>query len=238
MKRLIALLAAFLLCMALTDHAHAQACAPKLGSTIALRADSGKWLARCSGCQKSVNNIAPDSVTVSGSAPSGTALFKVVDAGGGKIGLQADSGKYVARCSGCVPGAPLDMLMVHSTKPWPITLVAQANGKCGMLLDNGQFAGRCNDCSPGATVADTVAVKYAKAANGYTQFEMKVISEFDPQSNQRCNDLIQKSPATRSVFAKVSPSYCCSDMARLKDSGIGPEKDYAAQIYADACVKK
>ena len=150
-------------------------CAPAVGSKVAFKADTGNWLTRCNSCQVSVNNSCPDTVTMHVTVPTGTAVFTVVDAGGGKLGLQADSGKYVARCNGCIVGAPPDMLTIHATTPFPITFEQTANGKCALKLDTGKYAGRCNGCSPGAAYPDTVAVKDSDFSQSWTQFEMNTI---------------------------------------------------------------
>jgi len=90
------------------------------GLKIALQADTGKWFSRCSGCQQTVGNN-PDTITVHIDSPvSGHpyAHFDVVDVGNGKIALKADTGKYVARCNGCiVNGAYPDFVTVHVDDP-------------------------------------------------------------------------------------------------------------------------
>lgn len=151
-------------------------CVAPIGSVIALKADNGKWLGRCFKCQKSVNDSYPDTVTAHLPAQGQYSSLKVVDAGNGWIGLQADNSKYVARCDSCIVGAPKMMLTIHRSTPWKLKLVALPGGKCGLQLDNGQYAGRCNQCSPGATVDDIVAIKDANTSSVHTQFEMVIVT--------------------------------------------------------------
>jgi hypothetical protein len=135
------------------------------GSKIALQADDGKYFARCNGCQTTVTNRFPDTITthVTSPAQGAYAQFSVVNVGNGKIALKADTGKFVARCNGCiVNGAKPDFATVHvtdSTQPYAqFTPVLLANGKYGLKADTGKFLARCNGCSPGAKVPNQVAV--------------------------------------------------------------------------------
>ncbi|OQS04375.1 hypothetical protein THRCLA_20899, partial [Thraustotheca clavata] len=41
------------------------------------------------------------------------AQFTCVDLGNGKIGLQSDTGKFMARCNGCVSSPYPDSVMMH-----------------------------------------------------------------------------------------------------------------------------
>ncbi|SEM46036.1 hypothetical protein SAMN05444354_11743 [Stigmatella aurantiaca] len=134
------------------------------GQKISLQADTGLYFARCNGCQKTVNNKFPDTVTVHVKAPTETYdQFEVREMGGGKIALKSDNGKYVARCNGCIVGSKQpDTLAVHVDDPAaayaqfkPVLL---NNGKWALESDTGKYAARCNNCSPGASQANTVTV--------------------------------------------------------------------------------
>lgn len=151
------------------------ACTAPIGSRVALRADTGKYLARCNGCQKSLNNSCPDTVSVHVASPTGSAIFTVVDAGNGRIALRADSGKYLARCYGCIIGAPPDMLTVHQASPYPFSIERVANGKCALKADTGNYVARCNNCSPGASVPDTVSINQTVATQSTAQFDLIIL---------------------------------------------------------------
>ena len=134
------------------------------GLKIALQSDEGTYFARCNGCQKTVNNGAPDTVTTHVKAPTEPyAQFEVVTLGNGKIALKADTGKFVARCNGCIVGGKVpDFVTVHATdssQPYaqfkPVLLT---NGKWALQSDTGKYAARCNGCSPGATTPNSVTV--------------------------------------------------------------------------------
>ncbi|OQR86307.1 cytochrome P450 [Thraustotheca clavata] len=131
---------------------------------IALQSDTGKFLGRCNGCLG--GGAYPDSafVHVGTASNSPWALFtvtKIQQQGcsfndGDSITLQADTGKYVARCNGCVPnGAYPDSAFVHvsqvSGNPWAVWKVTNTgNGKLALQADNGNYLARCNGCAPGA----------------------------------------------------------------------------------------
>ncbi len=85
---------------------------------VALKADSGKYMARCNNCIP--NGAYPDSVFVHATNPNGEAWaqWEIERLDNGKYTLKADSGKYAARCNNCVPnGAYPDNVMVQSTNP-------------------------------------------------------------------------------------------------------------------------
>jgi hypothetical protein len=142
------------------------------GKKISLQADTGKFFSRCNACQTTVNSV-PDTVTVHSTAAtpdSPWTRFEVVDAGGGKIALKADTGKFVARCNGCVVGGTMpDFAFVQSTDPGPapvqFTPELLPNGKYAFKADTGKYMARCNGCSPGATTPDTVTMSSSNAAN-------------------------------------------------------------------------
>ncbi|OQS06923.1 cytochrome P450 [Thraustotheca clavata] len=72
---------------------------------------------------------------------------------GDVIALQADTGKYFARCSDCIPNAAFpDAAFVHapnskdSSSHWTVTAIK--NGKVALQGDNGKFLARCTNCAP------------------------------------------------------------------------------------------
>lgn len=133
--------------------------------TVALQADDGGWLSRCNGCQKTVDNRFPDTATTHTKDPSTApyAQFQMINMGNGKIALKADSGKFVARCNGCIVGGTTpDSAAVHEANSAAayaqFTPVLLANGKYGLKADTGKFLARCNGCSPGSSTPNTVTV--------------------------------------------------------------------------------
>ncbi|KDO35145.1 hypothetical protein SPRG_01212 [Saprolegnia parasitica CBS 223.65] len=99
---------------------------------IALRADSGKYLSRCNNCAPGAAHPDEAFVYVDDWTTAPWAQWTCKEAGDGKVALQADSGKFLARCNNCVGGAYPDTAMVHA-KTFNGTRYAQwtieANGK-------------------------------------------------------------------------------------------------------------
>lgn len=145
---------------------------PLAGKKIALQADTGKFFSRCGSCQNTVGS-APDTVTVHVTTPTAAepwSRFDVVEVGGGKIALKADTGKYVARCNGCVVGGTQpDFAFIHAADPGPapvqFTPELLPNGKYAFKGDTGKYLARCEGCSPGAKYPDTVTISAANPAN-------------------------------------------------------------------------
>ncbi len=135
------------------------------GLKIALQADTGKWFSRCNNCQQTVGNN-PDTITVHIDSPVANhpyAHFEVVDVGNGKIALKADTGKYVARCNGCIVGGTYpDFVTVHvddPSLPWAqFTPERLENGKYALKADTGKYVSRCRNCSPSSAYPDTVTI--------------------------------------------------------------------------------
>ena len=152
------------------------------GTKIALQADTGKWFSRCNGCQPMADRI-PDTVTVHIDDPQGLpyAQFEVVDVGNGKIALKADTGKYVARCRGCVIGAAYpDSLTIHVNDPAPsyaqFTPERLPNGKYAFKADTGKYVARCRGCSPNSAYPDTVTIHVEDPTNApYAQWNVVAI---------------------------------------------------------------
>ncbi len=147
---------------------------------VALQADTGKWLSRCRNCQRVVN-VNPDTATVHINKPTSDnpyAQFEVVKVGNGKIALKADTGKYLARCNGCiVGGAYPDFVTIHVTDPSvpyaQFTPELLDNGKYALKADTGKYVARCNGCSPGAAYPDTVTVHVdSPQGNSFAQWNI------------------------------------------------------------------
>ncbi|MEM7086115.1 MAG: hypothetical protein AAF489_08030 [Bacteroidota bacterium] len=158
------------------------------GDIIALRSDTGKWMTRCNNCQRAATS---NTVTVHVSANAASQLptyakFKVKLMPNGKIALQADTGKFLARCNGCLPGGPIDILTVHVSSPNPsyaqFKPVALSNGKYAFLSDNGNYLARCRSCSPGATYSDIVGIHAGNYSGAYAQWNVSFIGSNDSAS--------------------------------------------------------
>lgn len=154
------------------------------GTKIALQADTGEWLSRCNNCQQTVGNKYPDTVTVHIDNPDSSnpyAQFEILDVGGGKIALKADTGKYVARCHNCIThGAYPDFLTVHVDDPSvpyaQFTPELLENGKYALKADTGKYVARCRNCSIGAAYPDTVTIHVDDPTNApYAQWNIRFI---------------------------------------------------------------
>jgi hypothetical protein len=84
---------------------------------IALKADTGKFVARCNNCI--IGGRFPDFATVHATDPSAAfAKFTPELLPNGKLALKADTGKYLNRCRSCSPGATVsDTVTVNATNP-------------------------------------------------------------------------------------------------------------------------
>ena len=86
---------------------------------VALKADTGNYIARCQGCI--IGASYPNSLTVhvSGAAPPPAyTQFTPEKLANGKIALKADTGLYLARCFGCSPNASYpNTVTIHSANP-------------------------------------------------------------------------------------------------------------------------
>ncbi|RKH10074.1 hypothetical protein D7V97_14835 [Corallococcus sp. CA053C] len=144
-----------------------------VGSKVALKADTGLFLARCKDCQTPAFPPLPDTLTVHvtgvGTVPA--AIFEVVDAGNGKIALKVNTGNYVARCNRCIAQATIaDFATAHESGATPpfnaqFTPELLPNGKVAFKADTGKYLARCNQCSPTSTVPDTVTIDVADPKN-------------------------------------------------------------------------
>ncbi|NEO68299.1 hypothetical protein [Moorena sp. SIO3H5] len=87
------------------------------GGKIALKSDTGNYVARCNGCV--ARGAYSDFLTIHVSDPAPAyAQFTPELLSNGKYALKADTGKYVSRCNGCSPtSAYSDTVTVHVTDP-------------------------------------------------------------------------------------------------------------------------
>ncbi len=87
------------------------------GGKIALKSDTGNYVARCNGCV--ARGAYSDALTIHVSNPAAAyAQFTPELLSNGKYALKADTGKYVSRCNGCSPtSAYPDTVTVHVTDP-------------------------------------------------------------------------------------------------------------------------
>ena len=142
--------------------------------TVAFKADSGRYLARCNNCIP--GGAYPDSafVHVSEAKLSGSpwAHFVLEKLANGKYTLKADSGRYLARCNNCIPGGAYpDSAFVHVPEadlpgsPWAqFTLEKLSNGRYALKADSGNYLARCNNCIPGGAYPDSAFVHVPPAS--------------------------------------------------------------------------
>ncbi|MFE8605194.1 fascin domain-containing protein [Archangium violaceum] len=149
-----------------------------VGGKVALKADTGSFMARSSEWLQSKMSIpagviVPDLVVANATrADAGaSSLFEVVDAGGGKIGLKADTGNYVSRCNGCVAqGTIEDFATVHvpGATPPPLSQFTPEllpNGTVAFKANTGNYLARCRNCSPRINTPDAVGIHATDARN-------------------------------------------------------------------------
>ncbi|KAF0711248.1 hypothetical protein As57867_005331, partial [Aphanomyces stellatus] len=75
------------------------------------------------------------------------------------VTIQADTGKFIARCNGCIPSAAYpDSAFVHASTPFNWTVFNTGTGKLAFRSDTGNYLARCNGCAPGATTPNTAFV--------------------------------------------------------------------------------
>ena len=151
---------------------------------VALKADNGAWFARCSQCQKSVNNGYPETITLHVKSEEPTEKFtqfemhKLKD---GEVAFKSDNGMWVGMCTDCiVGGAKPDFITVHvkadkedDIPSWSKFQVEElGNGKIALKADNGKYVARCNSCSPGASYPDQVTAHMDDTSNPFAQWEI------------------------------------------------------------------
>ncbi|OQR86572.1 cytochrome P450 [Achlya hypogyna] len=130
-------------------------CCFKDGDALWLQSDTGLYLGRCNGCIPggAYSDAAFVHVPSPGATTCGT--WTVKNMPNGRIALQSDTGKYLARCNGCATGANYpDEAFVHSsdpTTPWSQwTCQDMGNGKIALQADTGNYLARCYGCVPGS----------------------------------------------------------------------------------------
>jgi hypothetical protein len=95
------------------------------------------------------------------------------------IALQSDTGKYLARCEACIPGAPVaNSAFIHvvspSEGPWAKwTVVDAGGGKIALKSDIGTYLARCNKCIPNAHLEDTAFVHATSPSVDYAKWTVE-----------------------------------------------------------------
>ncbi|MFY0563661.1 fascin domain-containing protein [Archangium lansingense] len=120
---------------------------------IALKADTGKYVARCHGCivQATIEEFA--TIHATGATPPGIARFTPELLPNGKVAFKADTGKYLARCKDCSPTSKTpNTVGIHATDArkqavaqW--TVVVQNGVSPGDILVSRFFAPKIVDFS-------------------------------------------------------------------------------------------
>lgn len=81
---------------------------------IALKADTGKYVARCNNCISRGTVVDFATIHATGATPPAFAQFTPELLPNGKVAFKADTGKYLARCRNCSPTASTpDTVTVH-----------------------------------------------------------------------------------------------------------------------------
>ncbi|KAF0690783.1 hypothetical protein As57867_017795, partial [Aphanomyces stellatus] len=104
---------------------------------IVLQADSNNFLARCNNCAPTAAYPDEAFVHVSDWHGKSYAQWTCEDAGNGKISLKADTGRRLARCNNCLPGAYPDSAFVHSNSvldPWAQWDIVSDNSNVGRCV--------------------------------------------------------------------------------------------------------
>ena len=148
-----------------------------------------------------------------------------VDMSGIKVALQSDTGNYLGRCNGCIPGGAYpDSAFVHvkeselAGSPWAHWTIENLDGNKYILqADTSNCLARCNGCVPGGAYPDNAMVhvpyKDAKGA-GYAQWIIETLSpgKYALKSSDsgnylgRCNNCIPDASNSDSAFVHVKPS--------------------------------
>lgn len=134
----------------------------------AFKADTGKYLARCTRCV--TNGAYPDFAFVQATATTDPAAQWTVEYKfpTGNVNLQADTSAFLARCNNCGPGATADSASLHETNPanpWATWAVEVVGSKVAFKADNGNYLSRCNGCWTGGAYPDSVFVHVPSAAS-------------------------------------------------------------------------
>ncbi|ETV81041.1 hypothetical protein H257_05661 [Aphanomyces astaci] len=122
-----------------------------LDGKLVLQADTGKFLGRCNNCAPGAAYPDEAFVHVEDWHTSPWAQWVCVDAGNGKIALQADSGRYLARCNSCLPGAYPNAAFVHATsvsEAYAQWTVVSKNPSVGLCAPNAITPPPTTTCIP------------------------------------------------------------------------------------------
>ncbi|WP_224367454.1 fascin domain-containing protein [Hyalangium versicolor] len=109
--------------------------------TIALKADTGNYVERCTGCidKATIQDFA--TVNATGAAPPAAARFTPELLPNGKVAFKASTGKYLARCRSCSPTSSIpDTVTVNATDPQK-----QAVAQWTVAVQNGTASGGSED---------------------------------------------------------------------------------------------
>ena len=133
------------------------------------RSDTGNYLARCNGCV--TGGTTPDYAFVHEKDKNqGYAQWKInYVLPAGKINLQSDTGKYLARCNGCGPASYADSAAIHETNPnnpWAIFTVIPRGNQVALRADNGNYLSRCNSCWRKSAYPDSAFVHVTESNQG------------------------------------------------------------------------
>ncbi|DAZ98078.1 TPA: hypothetical protein N0F65_005240, partial [Lagenidium giganteum] len=137
------------------------------------------------------------------------------------ISLQADTGRFVARCHNCAPGATYpDSATVHIDTPvdhpyaqWIIHRMS--NGKAALQsVDSNKFLARCSNCHPGGAYPDSAFVHVDFPDNApWAQWDIEVLTNdkvaLRADSGRylaRCNNCVRGGAYADSVFVHSTSS--------------------------------
>lgn len=97
-----------------------------------------------------------------------------------EVYLIADTGKALARCNGCGPGAYSDSASVHANigDPWAkFKIFSGADGKVAIQADTGKYVARCNGCWSGGAYPDAGFVHETNPNNPWAQWTLVANSD-------------------------------------------------------------
>jgi hypothetical protein len=151
------------------------------GMKVAFKASNGNYLSRCEQCVFDAK--ISDFAFVHASFLAGWNAWDVVDAGQGKIGLRADTQRFLSRCHHCAGSNELsnDSLTMHINDlegnvqaQWtPI----YHNGKVLLRADTGKFIALCVNCLKTAGQNNTAFVNAKSIGDPNAQWTMEVIKK-------------------------------------------------------------
>lgn len=173
----------------------------------ALKADTGRYLSRCSGCVP--GGAYPDSASLHVTTSNGPwAKWSLSKRPNGKWVLQVDTGRYLTRCRNCGPGTYPDSAFVHGTDPnapyaqW--TLSQRPNGKWVLQSDTGRYLTRCRNCFRGGTYPDMVFVHVTDPNGPWAQWDLVPlqVTQAPPPPTQAPTPKPQRGPQEVAAIAQ------------------------------------